>query len=122
MNDILLNVCCFIVVRAQTQDITALGVAMAAGQARGIDLWDMSTQNLESVPTETILPTTTTEERDTRYAKWKMAVQRSLGWVTTKRGRPMTEERYKLLASIPGSLFVFVSFGLLVLAEKLVPS
>lgn len=41
------------------QDITALGVAMAAGQAPGVDLWDLKAENYETVPTDTYLPTTT---------------------------------------------------------------
>lgn len=60
-------------------------------------------------------------ERDYRYTKWKMAVQRSLGWALPKKSIAMTEERYKLLASIPGSLYVMASFGLVVLSEYLAP-
>lgn len=48
-------------VRAQSQDITALGVAMAAGQAKGIAVWDMNAENHETVPVDTFLPTTTYE-------------------------------------------------------------
>lgn len=47
------------VIRAQSQDITALGVAMAAGQATGIDAWDLSEEYRETVPSDTFLPTTT---------------------------------------------------------------
>lgn len=111
---------------------------MAAGQAEGIELWDMQAENHESVPTDTYLPTTTDEgrliviikfisiksfkyisERDLRYNKWKMAVQRSLGWATTKKSIAMTDERYRLLASIPASIFLISSFGLLLLSEAL---
>lgn len=105
------------VFRAQSQDITALGVAMAAGQAKGINVWDINAENHETVPIDTFLPTTTDEERDARYTKWKMAVQRSLGWATTKKSVAMTDERYRLLSSIPASLYIIISFGMLALSE-----
>lgn len=105
------------VFRAQSQDITALGVAMAAGQAKGINVWDINAENHENVPIDTFLPTTTDEERDARYTKWKMAVQRSLGWATTKKSVAMTDERYRLLCSIPPSLYLILSFGMLALSE-----
>lgn len=107
------------VFRAQSQDITALGVAMAAGQAKGIAVWDMNAENHETVPVDTFLPTTTYEERDARYTKWKMAVQRSLGWATTKKSVAMTDERYRLLSSIPGGLYLIISFGMLALSEMI---
>lgn len=31
-------------------------------------------------------------ERDARYTKWKMAVQRSLGWVLSKKSESMTSK------------------------------
>ncbi|KAG8042027.1 hypothetical protein G9C98_000018 [Cotesia typhae] len=52
-------------------------------------------------------------ERDGRYKKWKMAVQRSMGWAATKITAQMTDERYRVLASIPVSWFVMTSFVLL---------
>lgn len=107
------------VIRAHSQDITALGVAMAAGMAKGIEVWDIYAEERELVPSDTFLPTSTEDERDVRYTKWKMAVQRSLGWVSPKKSAVMTEERYKMLASIPGSLYAILSFGLLVLSRYL---
>lgn len=47
------------VFRAQSKDITAVGVAMAAGQAEGIDVWDLAAEYRETVPSDTFLPTTT---------------------------------------------------------------
>lgn len=32
---------------------------MAAGQAKGIDVWDLDARNREVVPSDTFLPTTT---------------------------------------------------------------
>ncbi|XP_056643614.1 glycerol kinase-like isoform X2 [Diorhabda sublineata] len=105
------------VIRAESEDITALGAAMAAGAADGIDLWDVNSEEQELVPIHTFLPTSTESERDFRYNKWKMAVQRSLGWAVPKKSHLMTEERYRLLSSLPGCLFVMLSFGFLALAE-----
>lgn len=43
-------------------DITALGVAMAAGQAEGIEVWELEgEEEVESVKADTFLPTTTPE-------------------------------------------------------------
>ncbi|CAH2014917.1 unnamed protein product [Acanthoscelides obtectus] len=110
------------VVRAQSQDITALGTAMAAGAAEGIKAWEIYSEERELVPSDTFLPTSTESERDARYTKWKMAVQRSLGWALAKKSSVMTEERYKLLASIPCGLYVIGSFGLIALSEYLSPT
>ncbi|XP_060519396.1 glycerol kinase-like [Cylas formicarius] len=110
------------VIRAHSHDITALGAAIAAGSARGIDAWDVNAEERELVPHDTFLPTSTENERDARYTKWKMAVQRSLGWVSPKKSAVMTEERYQMLASIPGSLYAIVSFALLVLSQHLATS
>lgn len=66
---------------------------------------------------DTYLPTTTDTERNLRYTKWKMAVQRSLGWSVTKKSEAMTDERFRLLASIPCSLFIISTFLMLVHAK-----
>ncbi|XP_078048778.1 glycerol kinase isoform X1 [Augochlora pura] len=102
------------VFRSTMPDITALGAAMAAGNAEGIGVWELeSAEEVDTVPTDTFLPTTTPEERDARYKKWKMAVERSLGWVEIKKSEQMTDERYCVLASIPASWFLMTSFVLL---------
>ncbi|KAL1517930.1 hypothetical protein ABEB36_001627 [Hypothenemus hampei] len=85
------------VIRAHSQDITALGAAMAAGMAKGIDVWDINAEERELVPSDTFLPTSTEDERDTRYTKWKMAVQRSLGWVSPKKSAIMTGMSFRFL-------------------------
>ncbi|XP_029177476.1 glycerol kinase [Nylanderia fulva] len=108
------------VFRSTLPDMTALGVAMAAGHAEGIDVWDLEGEEVETVPTDTFLPTTTPEERDARYKKWKMAVERSLGWATVKKSDQMTDERYCILASIPATCFIMTSFILLQLSHYIV--
>jgi len=42
-------------------DNIALGVAMAAGNAEGIDVWDLDGEEVETVSVDTFLPTTTPE-------------------------------------------------------------
>lgn len=44
-------------------DITALGAAMAAGHAEGVDIWELEGEEIETVSTDTFLPTTTPEGR-----------------------------------------------------------
>ncbi|KAK9883116.1 hypothetical protein WA026_001316 [Henosepilachna vigintioctopunctata] len=104
------------VFRSQTVDVVPLGAAIAASQAEGIEAWDLSQEGRQVVPNDTFLPTSTENERDARYTKWKMAVQRSLGWAVNK-SKVMTEERYRMLASMPGGLFLLSSFVLLVLSQ-----
>lgn len=55
---------------------TALGAAIAAGI--GIDAWDI-TKPLH-METKSWTPKYTSDERDVRHQKWKMAVEKSLGW------------------------------------------
>lgn len=92
-----------------------MGVAMAAGMADGINV----VNNLSDHPVcDTFLPTTTDAERDLRYSKWKMAVERSLGWSVSKKSEDMTDERYRLLASIPASIYVLGSFLMLLVSRN----
>lgn len=109
------------VLKTEFRDPAALGTAMAAAQANGINLYDLEpeswNQQRHVTTHETFLPTSTEEERDARYTKWKMAVQRSLGWAVTKKSEAMTDERYALLASIPASLFLLSSFMMLVFSQ-----
>lgn len=76
----------------------ALGAAMAAGQAEGIEVWDIHKEPETAVTHDAFIPTTTNEDRDARYTKWKMAVKRSLGWATTKKSVAMTGN--KISASV----------------------
>lgn len=47
------------VIRAHSHDITALGVAMAAGMAKGVEIWDVHAEERELIPSDTFLPTST---------------------------------------------------------------
>lgn len=104
--------------RSKATDTTALGVAVAAGLADGVNACDFRDEFRDKVIVhDTFLPTTTLEERNARYAKWKMAVERSLGWSVTKKSGVMTDERFRLLSSIPASLFLLGSFVMLVVSQ-----
>ncbi|XP_076244493.1 glycerol kinase 3 [Calliopsis andreniformis] len=107
------------VFRSSMPDITALGAAIAAGHAEGVDAWELEGEEVETVFRDTFLPTITPEERDARYKKWKMAVERSLGWAAVKKSDQMTDDRYRVLASIPASWFLMTSFILLQLSYYL---
>ncbi|XP_043483954.1 glycerol kinase-like isoform X1 [Leptopilina heterotoma] len=111
------DLCGIPVFRSTMPDITALGAAKAAGHAEGIGIWELEGEGIETVVMDTFLPTTTPEERDGRYKKWKMAVQRSLGWATVKMSDQMTDERFRILASIPASWFLLSSFVLLKISQ-----
>ncbi|XP_053688159.1 glycerol kinase 3 [Sabethes cyaneus] len=61
-------------------ETTALGAAMAAG--RGIGCWDVANVSVAS-NCISFRPQISEDERDMRYKKWKMAVERSFGWEET---------------------------------------
>ncbi|MBC7342407.1 MAG: glycerol kinase GlpK [Clostridia bacterium] len=64
---------------APSQDITAQGAAMLAGLALGI--WKNPEQLAKSLPAgEVFEPRLSPEQRETLYAGWKRAVERSMGW------------------------------------------
>lgn len=65
------------IIKPKMAETTALGAAMMAGHAIG--QWDL---DRVEVPIDNVQfkPTIDENERDMRYDKWKMAVDRSLGW------------------------------------------
>ncbi|GAB0097048.1 Glycerol kinase [Sergentomyia squamirostris] len=67
------------IIKPRMAETTALGAAMMAACAVG--KWDIKTVE---VPMESIRyePKIGVDERDMRYSKWKMAVERSFGWDT----------------------------------------
>lgn len=67
------------VIKPNMAETTALGAAMAAYYA--ISKFDLDT--IDSLGKNTIFePEISEDERDVRHSKWKMAVERSLGWDT----------------------------------------
>lgn len=64
------------VVKPNMAESTALGAAMVAGAAVGY--WNMVTPLI--LPSRTWSSRYTDDERDVRYSRWKMAVERAMGW------------------------------------------
>lgn len=65
------------VIRPEMTESTSFGVAMMAAAAVGH--WDLSSKI--TIPGSKFVPKCTKDERDIRYAKWKMAIERAGGWV-----------------------------------------
>jgi glycerol kinase len=65
------------VLKPSMAESTALGAAMVAGAAMGC--WDIEGSPLQ-IPAQKWVPRSNENERDVRYAKWKMAIERSTGW------------------------------------------
>ncbi|KFM57990.1 Glycerol kinase, partial [Stegodyphus mimosarum] len=95
-------------------ETTALGVAMAAGAAKGIEVWDLEIAEHTDITTETFIPSIPSAERELRYSIWKKAVQRSMNWEDESTKKKIVKN--SLLQSLPGGIFLFSSFALLLLA------
>ncbi|XP_053732243.1 glycerol kinase-like isoform X3 [Synchiropus splendidus] len=76
------------VVRATMSETTALGAAMAAGAAEGVGVWSLSAGDLPRVQTERYEPQINLEECQSRFARWKKAVQKSMNWEVADNGIP----------------------------------
>ena len=59
-------------------ETTAFGAALAAGKAA--NLWDLKDERAIPITFETYNCTISEEDRQTRYNRWKKAVQKSMGW------------------------------------------
>lgn len=64
------------VVKPAMVETTALGAAMFAGRAVG--KWDLNAKS--DVNSRNFKPQISEDERDVRFKKWKMAIDRSLAW------------------------------------------
>lgn len=91
-------------VRPTMTETTALGAAMAAGNAEGIDVWSLESLDQNAITCDNFSPRVSEAgmsqfeivnrvveeinneklvlDRDSRYARWKDAVKRTLGWET----------------------------------------
>ncbi|XP_067007034.1 glycerol kinase 3 [Anabrus simplex] len=110
------DLCGIPVVRPLMMEATALGAAMAAGFAEGINVWDI--YNTHEVPSDMFYPSITEDERDIRYHRWKMAIKRSLNW-QPEPDKEDVDVHTLILATMPASLFLVATFGILLLAKKL---
>ncbi|KAG5896781.1 hypothetical protein JTB14_008357 [Gonioctena quinquepunctata] len=66
------------ILKPSMAESTALGAAMVAGAAVGH--WNLETPM--SIPATKWVAQFSEDERDVRYSKWKMAVERAMGWET----------------------------------------
>ncbi|XP_069746259.1 glycerol kinase 3 isoform X3 [Narcine bancroftii] len=70
------------VVKPAMTETTALGAAMAAGAADGVEVWNLFDDSPPLAGWETFEPQIEMEESNKRFSRWKLAVQKSMGWET----------------------------------------
>uniref|UniRef100_A0A8C3LTF4 glycerol kinase n=1 Tax=Chrysolophus pictus TaxID=9089 RepID=A0A8C3LTF4_CHRPC len=78
------DILCIPVVKPSMPETTALGAAMAAGAAEGVGIWSLNPGDLTAVTCERFEPQINPEESEYRYARWKKAVMKSMGWETSE--------------------------------------
>nr|XP_041574468.1 glycerol kinase isoform X2 [Taeniopygia guttata] len=84
------DILCIPVVKPSMTETTALGAAMAAGAAKGIEVWSLDPGDLTAVTCERFEPQINPEESEYRYARWKKAVMKSMGWESS--GGPANDD------------------------------
>uniref|UniRef100_A0A3B4TQ23 glycerol kinase n=1 Tax=Seriola dumerili TaxID=41447 RepID=A0A3B4TQ23_SERDU len=78
------DILCIPVVRPSMSETTALGAAMAAGAAEGVEVWSLSPGYLPHVTSEKYEPQINCDESEFRFARWKKAVQKAMNWETSE--------------------------------------
>ncbi|XP_078619813.1 glycerol kinase-like isoform X1 [Branchiostoma floridae x Branchiostoma japonicum] len=101
------------VVRPAMPETTALGVAMAAGAAEGVGVWSLDPADLTSITTDTFTPALSQDERDSRYNKWKYAVQKAMKWEGHTHKEPDSKPTDTVVKSLPAGIFIFSTAVLL---------
>ncbi|KAK3568773.1 hypothetical protein QTP86_017433, partial [Hemibagrus guttatus] len=98
------DILCIPVVRPYMSETTALGAAMAAGAAEGVNVWKINPEDMTCVTSEKYQPQIKPEDftgimsssllstrcwsvsvgikSEFRYARWKKAVQKAMNWET----------------------------------------
>ncbi|XP_022918245.1 glycerol kinase 3-like isoform X2 [Onthophagus taurus] len=104
------------VVRPLMAETTSLGAAIAAGHAKGVEVWDL--ENVQAVPSDTFVPAITEDQRDIRYSRWKMAIARGLDWVDDRDNEDTDQDENTKFNTLSAGLFMVSSFALLVLASS----
>ncbi|XP_056665137.1 glycerol kinase-like [Monodelphis domestica] len=99
------------VVKPSMPETTALGAAMAAGYAEGVGVWSLEPEDLSVVTMERFEPQINAEESEIRYATWKKAVQKSMGWVTSQT--PLLGDS-NIFCSIPLGFYIVSSMVMLI--------
>lgn len=107
------------VVRPSMPETTALGAAMAAGAAEGIEVWKLDADDATPITTDSFYPMIADRDRNFRYGRWKQAIKRSMFW----EGKGLEEaedfaEGKAIVRTLPGGIFLISSFVFLVLAQR----
>uniref|UniRef100_A0A6I8RP34 Probable glycerol kinase n=1 Tax=Xenopus tropicalis TaxID=8364 RepID=A0A6I8RP34_XENTR len=100
------DILCIPVVKPSMPETTALGAAMAAGAAEGVGVWSLNPGDLTAVTCERFEPQINPEESEFRYARWKKAVMKSMGW-----------ESADIFCSLPLGFYIVSSMVLLIGAK-----
>ncbi|XP_017090133.2 glycerol kinase 2-like [Drosophila bipectinata] len=102
------------VFRSQSKDLTALGAAMCAANADGLNLCRFDPEKYYvQVQYDTFQATTKEAERKVRYRKWRRAVDRSLGWVINQTKMHSVEDD-QVLSFLPMAIYFISGFAMLV--------
>ncbi|KAM4700405.1 glycerol kinase isoform 1-T1 [Discoglossus pictus] len=112
------DILCIPVVKPSMPETTALGAAMAAGAAEGVGVWSLNPGDLTAVTCERFEPQINPEESELRYARWKKAVIKSMGWETsdpTSNGNGDTS----IFSSVPLGFYIVSSMVMLIGAKYL---
>ncbi|KAM9628503.1 glycerol kinase isoform X6 [Buteo buteo] len=108
------DILCIPVVKPSMPETTALGAAMAAGAAEGVGIWSLNPGDLTAVTCERFEPQINPEESEYRYARWKKAVLKSMGWETSEA--PSNGDT-SIFCSLPLGFFIMSSMIMLIGAK-----
>eukprot|EP00075_Anas_platyrhynchos_P021052 XP_027310305.1 glycerol kinase [Anas platyrhynchos] len=108
------DILCIPVVKPSMPETTALGAAMAAGAAEGVGIWSLNPGDLTAVTCERFEPQINPEESEYRYARWKKAVMKSMGWETSEA--PSNGDT-SIFCSLPLGFFIMSSMVMLIGAK-----
>ncbi|KAF6726814.1 putative glycerol kinase 3 [Oryzias melastigma] len=73
-------------------ETTALGAAVAAGAAEGVDVWSLRPGHLPQLKSETFQPQINVDESEFRFSRWKKAVQKAMNWETMETSRSSEDQ------------------------------
>ncbi|XP_074105089.1 glycerol kinase 3 isoform X2 [Cotesia typhae] len=107
------DICGIPVVRPLMSETSALGVAIAAGSADGIKVWDLKVDT--AVSSDIFMPMIVDDERDILYEQWKITVEKSFGW------EPSDDAKYDASTDIyritSGGIFALSTIIILAIAK-----
>lgn len=99
------------VVRPTMAEATSLGAAIAAGKAKGVEVWDLD--NIPSSPFDVFYSKMSDDERDIKFCQWRMGLKRSINWAAEQK--PISEDVKNKV--ITGCCYIFLTVGLLAVAK-----